>query len=690
MSQIDAAMALAKLPHMKNLAGLSWSMLAFTFLLGEAQAQSTDPCDFVSGGKSAFSYAQVMECYRRLPFAKEALDNIVRVVEQHRSFSDLGEIYEARAHWKEGLAALLRPEAVQSYTSDLAMHDALKREHKNFRNAHVAYLPPDCYWRMLNAFVPLEFGSVVTRVGHSREQIIFVEDAPILPDLYRAATGIDTKSLVGMRVVSINGVPVLDYFRRYAEQQKTHEDAGGGLNGILADFEYSFRLGGPHDFLPSQEQDTYVFESSDGKRQEVKLPWLFTLSAPILGESALPPTASSEEFAALCVQTTATDLGFAQGATQFKFDWGLDQRVDRHRHHAVRRLRQHRHVPFKTQGYFEVNPESLGRNVQEIIPTTDLARVVQYDGNVTAIQLGDTGSWTNVVRQGIEYACEHSDRLIVDVRGNNGGNDTVIRWLHHYLFPEDGSLIAAGLLPLRLRNDNPQFDEVLYDFARFTKEFVPALGLDPCMLQLTPGCALDVDRGTPFTSDRYDWFFYPTQRELRGGRLITLSRQLGLPNIANPEFDSASCAGRFADEDLIVLTNGSNASGGYFLPSAFKGDGVIVNTGGFVGEPMAMGRARGGATVPGGIWAIAAQAIETLSQGAIRFHHTLEAFQRPVDSQMEMMGAYRKDRRTLHVEAPIEADLHVPVWTNRAGSEAFVYERVLRAVDERHRPRPRR
>lgn len=672
---------------MRNLAALTFSMLAFGLPTNEAQAQPSDPCDFVSGGKSAFSYAQVMGCYRKLPFSKDALHSIVRVIEQHRGFSDLGEIYDARVHWREGLAALLRPEAMPSYTSDLAMHDALKREHKSFRNAHVAYVPPGCYWRMLNAFVPLEFGSVVAHLGHSHEQIVFVEDAPILPDLYQAATGIDARTLVGMRVVSINGVPVLDYFRSYAEQQKTHEDPGGALNGVLSDYEYSFRLGGAHDFLPSQDHDTYVFESTDGTRRKLDMPWVFTPSATILGDSALPLTASSEAFAALCLQDAAAEGRSAHDATQFRFDWGLDQRVDRHRRDASRRIRQHRRVPANGHGHFEVNPADLGKNVQEIIPTTDLARVVQYSGNVTAIQLGDTGTWTNVVRNGIEHACEHSERLIIDVRGNNGGNDTVIRWLHHYLLPEDGNLVPAGLLPVRLRNDNPKFNEVLYKFARFTSEFVPVLGLDPCMLQLTPGCALDVDRGTPFTSDRYDWFFHPTQRELRGGRLVTLSRELGLPNVANPEFDRASCAGRFVDDDLIVLTNGGNASGGYFLPAAFKGDGVIVNTGGYLGEPMAMGRARGGATVPAGIWGIAVQAIEGLSQGVIRFHHTIETFQRPVDSQMEMMGAYRKDRRALHVEHPIHADLHVPVWTNRAGSEAFVYERVLRAVDERHRSR---
>jgi hypothetical protein len=50
---------------------------------------------------------------------------------------------------------------------------------------------------------------------------------------------------------------------------------------------------------------------------------------------------------------------------------------------------------------------------------------------------------------------------------------------------------------------------------------------------------------------------------------------------------------------------------------------------------------------------------------------------------MEMLGAYRKDRRTLHIDDPVEADLHVNVWTNLPGSEGFVYDLVLQAVDGR-------
>jgi hypothetical protein len=49
---------------------------------------------------------------------------------------------------------------------------------------------------------------------------------------------------------------------------------------------------------------------------------------------------------------------------------------------------------------------------------------------------------------------------------------------------------------------------------------------------------------------------------------------------------------------------------------------------------------------------------------------------------MEMLGIYRKDGRTLHIEARVRADLHVNVWTDLPGSNGFVNQRVLEAVDD--------
>jgi hypothetical protein len=662
-----------------------------------AHAKQGDPCDFVSSGATAFSHEQVTRCYRQVPFDPTALANIVQVVEQHRSFSDLAEIYDARVHWRRALTALQH-----DYPNDLAMHDALKHEHQQFRNGHIAYVLPACYWTMLAAIVPLDFGSTVW--GNRAEQIVFIESAPFA-SLYQEATGIDVTSLVGQRVVSINGVPVLDYFRQYTEGLKAHEDPGGGLNGVLSAYTYSLALGGPGDFVPERAADEYVFESVRGKRTSVTLPWAFVPSAPLLGPSALPLTHGTDEFIQLCQEgppeavpppEEAPPSGEQALLALSRKSRTLRQGgIDRERQQIIQSLRS-RFVPSSAQparaeslatrhpegptSYYEVPPERIGQDLELIVPLTDNAAVLQYAGHVTALQLLDTIGWIDVARQGIDYACEHSDRLIVDLRNNGGGNDTVIRWLHHYLFPERGQLVPAGLLPFRLRNDNPAFNEVLSQSARFMAEYAPGLGVDPCALFLTPGCLTDPNTGSPLVAG-HDWFATPSLLESRAGQPVSLSRYAGLPNIGAPEFDAASCAGRFQGDDLVFITDGTNASGGYFLPAAFQGEGVIVGVGGYVGEPLAMGRARGGATVPGSFWSTIAQALPLLTEGQLSFENELVGFTRPVDSQMEMAGIYLKDGRSLHIDHPVGADLHVNVWTNLPGSEGFVYERVLEAVD---------
>jgi hypothetical protein len=684
-----------------NLEPRGWSVaLAVVALTSAAHAVESDPCDFASSTDAAFAYERVMQCYRSVPFERADLVNILGVIGQHRSFSDLAELYDARVHWREALAALDR-----DYPNDAAMHEAIVREHHEFRNVHVSYLPPRCYTALAVALTPFEFGSTVIDSialddGAGPEQIVFIEGT-LLADTYREATGIDATALVGQRVVSINGVPVLDYFRAYAEDLKVHQDASGGLNGVLSYDAYSVRLNGGGDYLPERSADEYVLESRDGQLTSLTLPWVFVRRSTLQPGAALPLTQSTEEFVRLC--QVGPELAQPAAAVAQRPLGALGPfAVDDEREDLVRRLRAlgsrggranaaGNGLPASAASmqlelalpelYYEVPPEQLGQGIETIIPRTNNAAVFQYDGHVTALRLFDTNAWVDVAREGIAHACENSDRLIVDLRGNTGGNDTTIRWLHHHLLPAEGQLVPAGMLPLRLRNDNPVFNEMLFNSARFMAEFAPGLGIGPCEHMFTPGCLTDIDTGEPLVAAA-DWFIAPSVVERRGGVGVSLTRHFAFQNVGDPEFDVASCAGRFQAEDLVFITDGRNASGGYFLPAAFKGEGVIVSMGGYLGEPMAMGRALSGGSIPSSTWAGVPEAIEAATEGAIQFENEFSVLQRPVTVRMEMLGVYQQDGRTLHIRAPIEADLHVDVWTDLPGSDGFVYERVLEAVDE--------
>jgi hypothetical protein len=95
-------LALAVARNLSSFCGIS------LFLAARPALAAADPCDFVSAGAPTASSEQVRRCYESVPFSRESLNNIVSVVEQHRAFSDLGGIYEARVHWKERLAAVGR------------------------------------------------------------------------------------------------------------------------------------------------------------------------------------------------------------------------------------------------------------------------------------------------------------------------------------------------------------------------------------------------------------------------------------------------------------------------------------------------------------------------------------------------------------------------------------------------------
>ena len=648
-----------------------------------ALAAAGDPCDFVSSSAATFSHQQVKRCYESVPFDASSLSNIVSVVEQHRAFSDLGGIYDARAHWRERLAALSR----RSYRGDFAMNEALKTEHLELGSAHVGYITPKCYWMMLNAFMPFDFGMTTRFNGRGEKQVLFIEGAPLLPDLYRQATGIDASAFVGLKVVSVNGLPALDYFRRFSRSElKPYEDDGGRLNAILNDFAYSFRLGAVDDFIPQRAADEYVLEARNGKRTRVVMPWVY-LKTRDLTESALPVSASTAEFIATCMAPAPDATAGPEGVESQDAVWLGELAPQRHRRRLLHG--RGRKPGGDARSYFEVPPEALGKDVQEIIPLTGSAQVLQYRSETTVLRLFDTLDWVDVARAGIDYACGHSDRLVIDLRRNNGGHDSVIYWLYRHLFPEQKNLVEAGLLPLRFRNDNEALNELFLNTAAFDALIAAPLGVAPCAVGFGPGCFIDVNTQDFIPVNELEWFRSPSVRERRGFEWLSLARQTSLPLSTLPEFDQASCAGRFSGKNLVFLTDGVNASGGYFLPAAFKGKGTLVTMGGYVDEAMAMGRARGGATLPGSLWSQTAELIALYSEGQIPFEHHYAGFERDVGTQMEILGAYRKDRQTLHLENPVRTDLFLDVWSDSPGTEGYVYGRLLDVVDHAESSRRR-
>ncbi len=310
----------------------------------------------------------------------------------------------------------------------------------------------------------------------------------------------------------------------------------------------------PFTSLPERDADEYLFESRSGERFSRTLPWVFVWRG--VQVPAPPLTASTEEFIDLCMKPKppfqAAEIESVEGIQ------GAKERATEQRLLPQRRVRG---PVGSDQGFFEVPPCQLGKYIEVIIPSTDGAEVLQFRRNVTAIQLDNTEEdWTDVVREGIEHACQNSERLIIDVRDASGGVDHGIHWLSRHLFPE-----------------------------------------------------------------------------------------------------------------------GVNKSGTYFLPAALKDKGVIVTMSGFVDEPMPMGNARGGPAFDASGWANDAAGLR--SWQVVSVDHVYSQFEQQVESEMEMWGVYRKDRTTLHLDNPVEADLRLYVWSDSPETDGYVYGRLLKAVD---------
>jgi hypothetical protein len=273
--------------------------------VGAIPAPAGDPCDFT--GSLSFGYDQVLSCYRSVPFCpdpgnpatcdRDAQVNHLRAAIE--GFSDLRDTYDALGHWRRKLDGVARAKFASDYDLFLAMSDVMA----SFRDAHWSFDGPDCFERTIAAVVPLEFGSMIARVGGAEQQIVYLaEPRPFFNEPYVAATGIDVSPYTGQRIVQINGDEPLQFFRDWARNGlRLDVDDGVNLMLILNKEGYSVRTGSFNAF-PESPAVQLVLETRAGVRTRLDVPWAFL---PFAEFGFPPPPASSEEFRALCFKPAA-------------------------------------------------------------------------------------------------------------------------------------------------------------------------------------------------------------------------------------------------------------------------------------------------------------------------------------------------------------------------------------------------
>ncbi len=643
-----------------------------------------------------------MDCYNSVPFNHDDLENAVAMLLASRERSDERSIFEARHGWRESTAALDDPHTENDYPSDFAMQLAIVGNHKEFLNPHWRYRRPWCYTTLFGAFIPFDFGSTVAGgEGKAAEQIFFIEGAPFLAERYANFTGIDANDYVGMKIVSINGVEPGEYFRQWGRNvYRFDSNDGAMLNEVLGHGAYSVRVSTTHDVPPDHGSDTFVLERKNGTQTTVEMPWVFApRSAFGLGQDPLYYAANDETFRQFCSLESQTYRVFGtEAAADADIDAQLSEMMlDRQSASAAelefaKELTEVRSaiadMRRKNNGpkYFELPPGQANQSIETIVPKSDGAVVKQLSDRVTIIRLSSfVDDWKEEVIAGTNYACGNSDRIILDMRGNGGGYVSQIEWLTTHFFP-DRSVPADYSVFGSYRGDSAARQELAERMTIYTDAFP---WMEGCWFGYESQCHLYPDTGVTLPKD-YHWMESAQVVEERGGVLETLTRQVSFKHWYEKYragTDTIACPGTFQNDSLIILSDGTGASAGYFFPEVIRNQALVVTMGGFLGEPLVSGIARGGAVWSMNGWE--AWIEQLLAKYTIHEPPTdpLPILRRDVETYIEQPAVYLSNRTDLHVDHEPRGDIHLDIWADAEESDAYVYSAVAAAAQSVKRKR---
>lgn len=643
------------------------------------------PCDFVTdaqGGQLLFSHDRVMDCFNSVPLRVEDQAQMTEILEKARNRSSLRSVYQDYYDWRGHLEDL----ALANYSSDFAFQHAVVMDHVRHENGHYTYLPPRCYQSMLAAVMPLGLGSMI----HQGKQIIYVDGIPGLPqtmlDAYEADLGISLSSLVGMKLDLINGMEPLDYFREQANTVLSRDMSDGTvLNSILTDQRYHIRsmLGG----FPTQSEDVIELSSKSGaSKLTLSLPWKFAEIEKLGGNNSLPLSDSTVAFVDSCFepnpllanlngqlsQDELRDLGYRDHEEEVRKDAELRTKLTQNMRYTD--------VPASRGGFYEVKPGQRYKGAVEIGSGPSFV-AYQHKKKATIIKTFNfVGNWSEQMLEFTEHACKNSDYLVMDLTENSGGSVFAMEWLASHLDPQPEDALPRafirGILP-----DIDYEQDFLITLPVILDVFlgIPQNECPPTGFGVQPGCHRDAETGEPFQD--VSWMSN-VHLEYRGGFEEWVTRPHYVPAVAGTWQHPAppiSCPGKFGRENLIMLVDGTNASAGYFFPSMMDDVSTSVAIGGFVGEPITLGSARGGTVVS--VNQVSNDLIFGLSQG-VPFSSEILLFDRNVDSRYERIGGYQADLETLHAVEAVQPDIRLPLWssTSQAMTRGFIYTSLLEAL----------
>jgi hypothetical protein len=644
-----------------------------------------DSCDFTTA--LTFGFDQVLRCFKSVPFCPDKANpatcdrdaQIAHLRAAIEGFSDLRHTYDATAGWRHQLDVI----ASKKYRSDFDLYVDMSNLMRSFHNPHWSYYGPACFEESMWALVPLELSSALTKIGGSRRQIVYLrEPIPYFSDLYIDATGIDVNAYTGQRVVSLNGEPPLQFLRRWVRTGLARDDDdGSNLMLVFDDWGYTLR-GGAYNAFPESQSITLTLEDRAGKRTRLELPWIFLPPGTLFGYPGPPITSSNAEFRAQCFAPAAASATLQKAAPTVhrrRAPIAIDERLAKRRaliesidtRAATSASAARRATPID---FSEVPPEKRNIDITEILPLADGARTVAYTDDTVAVQIrvDFSADWDDEFAAGASYACEHADRLIVDMRKNMGGYLSRVFSLARYL-NATAPAFPDSVLAYRQLAASPALNEL-----RRLSEPLVSLGFDSCTSGYEAACYTTVPGGQVLT----DAHWYRRAIPERRGRQIELVTPRVIDSSEIPPADrTIPCPGKFVGKNLIVLVNGINASAAYFAPLMLKTLGTVVVQGGLWNEPMVIGTSRGGPVVHSYYFQQDADFLRDVTGQVVE--HRLPDLPRPIDFRIEWQGFYTPDLGRLTADQPAYGDLQVPFWSNRRDTDGAAYRTAVSAVERK-------
>lgn len=680
-------------------------LMLMSLLISHSVVAADDPCNFANG--LGFMPEQVMACYHSVPFDAARAGQMAHSLAVIEELSGLANTYkntDLPVNIHANMPQMIREMKVKKYTDDYAFHEDLKLMFKRFHNAHWNYIMPLAYHH-LTPYMPLILGSTLEN-GH---QIVYVKGNYIAPKLYQNVSGIDTSNYIGQRIVSIDGVDAVQYLTKFANRNVAYFSyPSNNFAEIIQRQQFSLP-GISRDPMPQNLSPTFVFQNKQGERSKVKLPFIFVPKEKLYG--GISPvyadlsTNTSEFIKDATAPWQATDYFVQNGLLTLDGEFtdamtlqrlGDEELMARNKMQAYwkhKALERKSALP-EDVVYHDIQPtaEDLSFSVIEDNLNEEDVMYGKLGDDITVIKV--TGftplhfdKFIETLNHAMQHACDNSSKIILDFSRNGGGAVHLTQYLIGLIDSEQSD---ANTFVHRFLQPDESKRPILAGFLRAGDLMSPPYTPAPlCMTGIEPGC---YHRLTGSRLEHWQDAQNGTV-EVRGGVKTDMTAKMYMSGLETNDFHSIPqyCNGKFGKKDIIMITDGTACSGGFFAQAFLLDKATSVAYNGLVNRKMNVGHAHGGPVHHYNMFAyddLLYHGIDSAYPGIIpdEVFNLMASMTLPEvtpvrsDFRFEFHGGFydKNDKNKLTAVKEYVPQYRVPIWDD--SNKSVFYSAIMRAV----------